>query len=109
SRRPKRKDTKVPQPNGPTTNVADEVVFEEMDNSVERAATTATSLDEEQDRGNINKTKSKVTLNETSSLVTSSGSGPKCQDTMGDIIARTRFVNVSKTSNDSLLVGVSTP
>ncbi|GKC18232.1 hypothetical protein Tco_1015014 [Tanacetum coccineum] len=77
SRRPKRKDIEVPQPSGPTTNVADEVVYKEMDNSVERAATTATSLDTEQDRGNINKTQSKVTLNEPSSLVTSSGSGPR--------------------------------
>ncbi|GJV82663.1 hypothetical protein Tco_1522561 [Tanacetum coccineum] len=38
-----------------------------------RAATTATSLDAEQDRGNINKTQSKATLNEPSSLGTSSG------------------------------------
>ncbi|GKC96503.1 putative ribonuclease H-like domain-containing protein, partial [Tanacetum coccineum] len=50
SRRPKRKDTEVPQPRGPTTNVADEVVYEERDDSLERAATTATSLDAEQDR-----------------------------------------------------------
>ncbi|GKE46680.1 hypothetical protein Tco_1477938 [Tanacetum coccineum] len=28
---------------------------------------------------------------------------------MGDIIAQTRFENMSKTSNDSLLVGVNTP
>ncbi|GJR95131.1 putative ribonuclease H-like domain-containing protein [Tanacetum coccineum] len=56
SRRPKRKDTEVPQPSGPTDNVADEVVYEEMDDSLERAATTATSLDAEQDRGNINQT-----------------------------------------------------
>ncbi|GJW18835.1 putative ribonuclease H-like domain-containing protein [Tanacetum coccineum] len=59
SRRPKRKDTKVPQPSGPTTNVADKVVYEERDDSLERAATTATSLDAEQDRGNIDKTHSK--------------------------------------------------
>ncbi|GJS07006.1 hypothetical protein Tco_0363802 [Tanacetum coccineum] len=32
-RKPKRKDTKVPQPSGPTTNVADEAVYEEMDDS----------------------------------------------------------------------------
>ncbi|GKE45515.1 hypothetical protein Tco_1472799 [Tanacetum coccineum] len=75
SRRPKRKDTEVPQPSGPTTNVADEVVYEEIDNSSERASTTATSLDAEQDRGNINRTQSKATLNEPSSLGTSSGSG----------------------------------
>ncbi|GKE50618.1 hypothetical protein Tco_1481876, partial [Tanacetum coccineum] len=109
SRRPKRKDTKVPQPSGPITNVADEAVNEEMDDSLERAATTATSLDAEQDRGNINKTQSKATLNEPSSLGTSSGSGPKCQETMGDTIAQTGFENVSKTSNDSLLARVNTP
>ncbi|GKB05124.1 hypothetical protein Tco_0833319 [Tanacetum coccineum] len=109
SRRPKRKDTEVPQPSGPTTNVADEAVNEEMDDSLERVATTATSLDAEQDRGNINKTQSKATLNEPSSLGTSSGSGPRRQETMGDTIAQTRFENVSKTSNDSLLAGVNTP
>ncbi|GJR00065.1 hypothetical protein Tco_0523049 [Tanacetum coccineum] len=32
-RRSKRKDTEVPQPSGPTTNVADEAVNEEMDDS----------------------------------------------------------------------------
>ncbi|GJT22721.1 putative ribonuclease H-like domain-containing protein [Tanacetum coccineum] len=109
SRRPKRKDTKVPQPSGPTDNVADEAVNEEMDDSLVRAATTASSLEAEQDSGNIDKARSKATLNELSSLGTSSGSGPRCQDTMGDLIARTRFENVSKTSNDSLLVGVNTP
>ncbi|GJZ51548.1 putative ribonuclease H-like domain-containing protein [Tanacetum coccineum] len=108
-RKPKRKDTEVPQPSGPTNNVADEAVYEEMDDSLERAATTATSLDAEQDRGNINKTQSKATLNEPSSIGTSSGSGPRRQDTMGDTIAQTGFENVSKTSNDSLLAGVNTP
>ncbi|GJQ98722.1 hypothetical protein Tco_0009861 [Tanacetum coccineum] len=102
SRRSKRKDTKVPQPSGPTTNVADEAINEEMDDSLMRAATTATSLDAEQDRGNINKTRSKATLNEPSSSKTSSGSGPRCQETIGDTIAQTRFENVSKLSNDPL-------
>ncbi|GJZ24499.1 putative ribonuclease H-like domain-containing protein [Tanacetum coccineum] len=37
------------------------------------------------------------------------GGGPRRQDTMGDTIVRTRFENVSKTSNDSLLVGDNTP
>ncbi|GKD41209.1 hypothetical protein Tco_1261416 [Tanacetum coccineum] len=64
---------------------------------------------EQQDRGNINKTQSKATLNEPSSLGTSSGSGPRRQETMGDTIAQTGFENVSKTSNDSLLAGVNTP
>ncbi|GKE29386.1 hypothetical protein Tco_1444770 [Tanacetum coccineum] len=109
SRRPNRKDTKVPQPSGPTDNVADEAVYEEMDDSLERVATTATSLDAKQDRGNINKTQSKETLNEPSSLGTSSSSGPRSYDTMRDTIAQTRFKNMSKTSNDSLLAGVNTP
>ncbi|GKE03691.1 hypothetical protein Tco_1395709, partial [Tanacetum coccineum] len=41
----KRKNIRVPQPSGPTTNVADEAVNEEMDDSLEKAATTATGLD----------------------------------------------------------------
>ncbi|GKE24788.1 hypothetical protein Tco_1436300, partial [Tanacetum coccineum] len=102
-RKPKRKDTQIPQSSGPTNNVADEVVNEEMDDSLERAATTATSLDVEQDRGNINKTQSKATPNEAGSQGTTSGGGPRRQETMGDTIAQTRFENVSKTSNDPLL------
>ncbi|GJZ61283.1 hypothetical protein Tco_0617420 [Tanacetum coccineum] len=46
-RKPKRKDTEVPQPSCPTTNVADEAVNEEMGDSLERAATTASSLEAE--------------------------------------------------------------
>ncbi|GJZ36101.1 putative ribonuclease H-like domain-containing protein [Tanacetum coccineum] len=50
-KKPKRKDTKIPQSSSPTDNVADDVVNEEMDDNLERAATIATSLDAEQDRG----------------------------------------------------------
>ncbi|GJW82406.1 hypothetical protein Tco_0146381 [Tanacetum coccineum] len=89
-RRPKRKDTEVPQPSGPTTNVAYEAVYDERDASLERAATTATGLDAKQDRGNINKTQSNATPNEPSSPGTSSGGGPRRQETMGDTIAQTR-------------------
>ncbi|GJX82751.1 ribonuclease H-like domain-containing protein, partial [Tanacetum coccineum] len=108
-RKPKRKDTEVPQPSGPTDNVVDEAVNEEIDDSLERASTTATYLDAEYDRGNINKTQSKATLNKPNSLGTSLGCGPRRQETMGNTIAQTGFENVSKTSNDSLLVGVNTP
>ncbi|GJS58116.1 hypothetical protein Tco_0652900 [Tanacetum coccineum] len=80
-----RKDTQVPQPSDPTTNVADEAINEEIDDSLERAATTPTSLD------------------------AYSSSGPRRQETMGDTIAQTGFENVSKTSNDSLLAVVNTP
>ncbi|GKA46664.1 uncharacterized mitochondrial protein-like protein [Tanacetum coccineum] len=102
-RKPKRKDIEVPQPSGPIDNVENKVIYEEMDDSLKRAATTATSLDAEQDRGNINKTQSKATLNEPSSIGTSSGSGPMRQETMGDTIAQTRSENISKLSNDLLL------
>ncbi|GKB53053.1 hypothetical protein Tco_0903806, partial [Tanacetum coccineum] len=78
SRRSKRKDTKVPQPSGPTTNVADEAVNEEIDDSLERATTTASSLEAEQD----------------------SGSSPRRQETMGDTIAQTRVLalEITKTT-----------
>ncbi|GJU87315.1 putative ribonuclease H-like domain-containing protein [Tanacetum coccineum] len=102
-KKPKRKDTKEPQPSGPIDNVADEAIYEEMDDSLERVATTDTSLDTEQDRGNINKTQSKATINEPSSLGTISSSGPRRQETMGDTIAQTGFENVSKLYNDPLL------
>ncbi|GKE00060.1 hypothetical protein Tco_1388043, partial [Tanacetum coccineum] len=103
SRRSKRKDTKVPQPSGPTTNVADEAVNEEMDDSLVRATTNASSLEAEQDSGNIDKTQSKATPNEPSSPRTSSGGGPRRQETMRDTITQTRSKNVSKLSNDPLL------
>ncbi|GKD72532.1 hypothetical protein Tco_1330814, partial [Tanacetum coccineum] len=45
-----RKDTQIPQSSGPTDNVTDEAVNEEMYDSLERAATTDTSLDAKQDR-----------------------------------------------------------
>ncbi|GJV86451.1 hypothetical protein Tco_1530389 [Tanacetum coccineum] len=45
STRSKRKDIEVPQPSGPITNIADKAVNEEMDDSLERASTTATSLE----------------------------------------------------------------
>ncbi|GJT84648.1 hypothetical protein Tco_1066365 [Tanacetum coccineum] len=62
-RKPKRKDTQVPQPSGPTDIVADKAVHEELGDS----------------------------------------GGPRCQETIGDTIAQTRFENVSKLCNDSLL------
>ncbi|GJZ29373.1 hypothetical protein Tco_0574020 [Tanacetum coccineum] len=101
--KPKRKDTQVPQPSDPIKNVADEAVHKELGDSLVRAATTASSLEAEQDSGNINKTQSKATPNESSSQGTNSGGGPRYQETMGDTIAQIRFESVSKYSNNSLL------
>ncbi|GJZ61096.1 hypothetical protein Tco_0617233 [Tanacetum coccineum] len=99
----KRKDTQIPQSSGPTKHVADEAVYKELDENLVRAATTASSLEAEQNSGNIAKTQSKATPNESSSLGATSGGGPKHQETMRDTIAQTRFKNVSKHSNDLLL------
>ncbi|GJZ72611.1 hypothetical protein Tco_0636757 [Tanacetum coccineum] len=60
-RKPKRKDTQIPQSSGHTEHVADEAVYMELDDSLVRAATTASSLEAEQDNGNIIKTRSKAT------------------------------------------------
>nr|GEW32210.1 ribonuclease H-like domain-containing protein [Tanacetum cinerariifolium] len=49
----KRQDTELPQTSVPIETVADEAVNEEMYDSLERATNTPTSLDTEQDRGNI--------------------------------------------------------
>ncbi|GJU94543.1 hypothetical protein Tco_0698648 [Tanacetum coccineum] len=59
----------------------DKAVHKELGDSLVRASTTASSLEVEQD----------------------SGGGPRCQETIRDTIAQTRFERVSKQSNDSLL------
>ncbi|GKC75994.1 hypothetical protein Tco_1126768, partial [Tanacetum coccineum] len=67
----------VPQPSGSSENVTDEAVYKELGDSFVRAATTASSLEATQDSGNITKTRSKATPNESSSLRTTSGGGPR--------------------------------
>nr|GEZ22854.1 uncharacterized mitochondrial protein AtMg00810-like [Tanacetum cinerariifolium] len=101
-RKTKRQDTKLPQTSGPTTNVVDEAVNKEMDNSFVRAATTASSLEAKQDSGNVNKTQFKTTPNEPGSQGTSSGGGPRCQDSIRDTIAQTRFENVLDLENTKI-------
>ncbi|GJS46618.1 hypothetical protein Tco_0596739 [Tanacetum coccineum] len=44
-RKPKIKDTQVPQPSDPTDNVADEAIHKELGDSLVRAITTASSLE----------------------------------------------------------------
>ncbi|GKE74325.1 hypothetical protein Tco_1536366, partial [Tanacetum coccineum] len=70
--------------------VGDEVVHKELGDKIERAATTASSLEAEQDSGKINRTQSMATLNDPSPEGTCSGSGPRCQDTiLGGVDAQT--------------------
>ncbi|GJS57357.1 hypothetical protein Tco_0652141 [Tanacetum coccineum] len=67
----------------PLRKAGDEDVHKELGDRMERAATTASSLEAEQD----------------------SGSGPRCQDTiLGDVDAQTRFEITSKQSNDPPLL-----
>nr|GEW95303.1 hypothetical protein [Tanacetum cinerariifolium] len=66
-RKPKRKDTRVPQTSGPTESVVDEAVHKELGDRLVRATTIASSLEAEQD----------------------SGGGPRCQETIGDTTAQT--------------------
>nr|GEV24475.1 retrovirus-related Pol polyprotein from transposon TNT 1-94 [Tanacetum cinerariifolium] len=49
--KPTRKDTQVPQPSGLTGSVVDEAVHKELGDRLVRAATTASSLEAEQDSG----------------------------------------------------------
>ncbi|GJX91006.1 hypothetical protein Tco_0344332, partial [Tanacetum coccineum] len=105
-RRTKRgQNTKVPQSGGSPNKVGDEAINEEMFDSVERAATTASSLEAEQASGNINKTQFTATLNEPFFLELGSGSGPWRQETIGGMQAQTRSEGVSNLSSDPPLSG----
>ncbi|GJT70987.1 putative ribonuclease H-like domain-containing protein [Tanacetum coccineum] len=79
-RKPKRKDTQIPQSSGPTEHVVHEVVYKELDDSLVRAVTTAFSLEAEQDS------------------VVQGAKKP-----WGLSLLQKHFENVSKTSNDPLL------
>ncbi|GJU31997.1 putative reverse transcriptase domain-containing protein, partial [Tanacetum coccineum] len=77
------KDTKLPQTSMPIPNVSDEAVHQERGSSVERVATTATSLEAVQDSSSIAKTQSMATPIELISQETDLDNGPKRQETMG--------------------------
>ncbi|GJZ06041.1 hypothetical protein Tco_0539834 [Tanacetum coccineum] len=80
------KDTELPQTSVLIPNVLDEAVHQEKGDSVERAATTATSLEAMQDSSNIAKTRSMATPTELISQETSSDGGPRSQKTMGVLL-----------------------
>nr|GEV09087.1 putative ribonuclease H-like domain-containing protein [Tanacetum cinerariifolium] len=76
---------------------------------VEMAATTAASLDAEQESGTINRTQSMAIPNEPIPQGTGSGGSPKYQDTiLGDRPAQTRFERLSKQSYKPPLSRVNT-
>nr|GEV13601.1 putative ribonuclease H-like domain-containing protein [Tanacetum cinerariifolium] len=87
----------------------DETVHEERGDRVERAATTASSLEAEQDSGNKHRTQSMATLNEPIPKGTGLGSGPRRQNTiLGERPAQTRFEMLSKQSYEPPLLRVNT-
>ncbi|GJY58621.1 hypothetical protein Tco_0458513 [Tanacetum coccineum] len=61
-RKPKRKYTQIPQSSGPTEHVADEAVYKELDDNLVRAATTASSLEAEQDSARVESSKDEESL-----------------------------------------------
>ncbi|GJU69325.1 putative ribonuclease H-like domain-containing protein [Tanacetum coccineum] len=86
-----------------------ETVIKEWEDRMEKAATTASSLEAEQDSGNINRTQSMTTLNESFPQGTDSGSGPRCQDTiLRGAESQIRFEAASKQSNDPPFSRVNT-
>ncbi|GJY12325.1 putative ribonuclease H-like domain-containing protein [Tanacetum coccineum] len=82
-----KRTTKISQSSRPIHLVADETVYKEWEDRMERAATTASSLEAEHD----------------------SGSGPRCQDTiLGGAEAQIRFEAAFKKFNDLPLSRVNT-
>nr|GEU63097.1 ribonuclease H-like domain-containing protein [Tanacetum cinerariifolium] len=77
--------------------------LEERSLSLEKAATTTTSFDAEQDKGNIFKTQSKATPKKPGSQGTSLGGGPRCQEAMGDTVAQTRVLDLETTKTTQAL------
>ncbi|GKA38995.1 hypothetical protein Tco_0731546 [Tanacetum coccineum] len=100
--------TKLPQTSEAIPNVPDEAVYEEWDDRVERATTTAASLDAEQASGNINRTQSMIMPNVPLPQEISAGGSPRCQEAMGGSIAQTRSERVPTPPYDSPLPRVHT-
>ncbi|GKC45742.1 hypothetical protein Tco_1063464 [Tanacetum coccineum] len=100
--------TKLPQTSELIPNVPDEAVYEEWDDRVGRATTTATSLDAAQASGNITKTQPTAIPNVPFSQVIGTGGSPRCQEAMGGSIAQTRSKKVPTQSYDSPLPRVNT-
>ncbi|GJR92731.1 putative ribonuclease H-like domain-containing protein [Tanacetum coccineum] len=87
-----KRTTEISQSSGSIPLLANETVIKEWEDKMERAATAASSLETEQDNGNINRTQSMATLNESFPQGTGSGSDPRCQDTtLGGAEAQIRY------------------
>ncbi|GJS76750.1 hypothetical protein Tco_0726631 [Tanacetum coccineum] len=99
--------TELPQTSKPIPNVPDEAVYEEWDDRVRRATTTAASLDVAHASGNITKTQPTTIPNVSLSQEIGTGGSPTCQEAMGGSIAQTRYEKVPTQSYDSPLPRVN--
>nr|GEU45946.1 putative ribonuclease H-like domain-containing protein [Tanacetum cinerariifolium] len=63
-RKPKRRNTQVPQPSGSTEHVADKAVYKERGDSLVRATITVCTLEAEQDSARVDSSKDKQNLGE---------------------------------------------
>nr|GEU72597.1 hypothetical protein [Tanacetum cinerariifolium] len=102
------KDTELPCTSVLIPNVPDETVYEEWDDSVERATTTAASLDVAQDSGNILNTQSTAMPNVPLPQGIGTSGSPRCQETTRGSIAQTRPERVPTPPHDLPLLRVST-
>ncbi|GJS87139.1 hypothetical protein Tco_0769775 [Tanacetum coccineum] len=100
--------TELTQTSEPISNVPDEAVYEEWDNRVGRATTTAASLYAAQASGNITKTQLTAIPNVPLSQEIGTCGSPRCQESMGGSIAQTRSEKVPTQSYDSPLPRVNT-
>ncbi|GJZ30195.1 hypothetical protein Tco_0575242 [Tanacetum coccineum] len=100
--------TELSQTSKPIPNVPDEAVYEEWDDRVERATTTAASLDAEHASGTINRTQSITIPNVPLLQRVGAGGSPRCQEAMGGYIAQTRSERVPTPPRYSPLPRVNT-
>ncbi|GJW34010.1 putative ribonuclease H-like domain-containing protein [Tanacetum coccineum] len=104
--------TEISQSSGPIPLVTDETGTKEREDRMERAPTTASSLESEQGSGNINRTQSMATLNEPSPHGTGSGSGHRfCElwmyEVFKDVDGDAREVNTASAPVTTASVYVS--
>ncbi|GKF93173.1 hypothetical protein Tco_0279892, partial [Tanacetum coccineum] len=88
------KDTKLPHTSVPQDLRADGAVYKERGDSVERAITTAASLDATQDSDNIIRTQTTAMPNVDIPQGMDTGGSPRRQKTMGGAPAQTRSERV---------------
>ncbi|GKE43410.1 hypothetical protein Tco_1470694, partial [Tanacetum coccineum] len=81
-----------------------EAVYKELDNSLVRATTTASSLEAELDNGNIAKTQSKAIPNESSSLGTTSGESSRDKESLGEDTSKQGRIDAIDDDEDITLV-----